>query len=89
MVDNDKIKISCFPTTHRIECYGFLFEEKEGKRKLLIDKVRKLNIPVSFYSSLQNGLDYITPRGQTIRNDEVTTAPDKRKEICFLCRHPL
>ena len=83
LVDNDKIKISCFPTTHRIECYGFLFEEKEGKRKLLIDKVRKLNIPVSFYTSLQNGLDYITPKGQTIRNDEVTAAPDKGKKYAF------
>lgn len=83
LVDNEKIKISCFPTTHRIECYGFLFEEKEGKRKLLIDKVRKLNIPVSFYTSLQNGLDYITPKGQTIRNDEVTAAPEKGKKYAF------
>ncbi|MFL5809498.1 MAG: MBL fold metallo-hydrolase, partial [Flavisolibacter sp.] len=58
LVDNDRIRISSFPTTHRIECYGFLFEEKEGKRKLLIDKVRKANIPISFYSSLQEGLDY-------------------------------
>lgn len=83
LVDNEKIRISCFPTTHRIECYGFLFEEKEGKRKLLIDKVRKLNIPVSFYSSLQDGLDYITPRGQRISNDEVTTAPGKGKKYAF------
>ena len=83
LVDNEKIRITCFPTTHRIECYGFLFEEKEGKRKLMIDKVRKLNIPLSFYSSLQNGFDYITPRGQTIRNDEVTTAPEKGKKYAF------
>ena len=83
LVDNEKIKISCFPTTHRIECYGFLFEEKEGKRKLMIDRVRKLNIPVSFYTSLQNGLDYITPKGQTIRNDEVTTTPEKGKKYAF------
>lgn len=83
LVDNDKIRISCFPTTHRIECYGFLFEEKEGKRKLLIEKVRKLNIPISFYSSLQQGLDYITPRGQTIPNDTVTTTADRGKKYAF------
>jgi ribonuclease Z len=83
LVDNDKIRISCFPTTHRIECYGFLFEEKEGKRKLLIDKVRKLNIPVSFYTSLQEGRDYITPRGQRIANDTVTAAPEKGKKYAF------
>src|SRR6476620_4464736 len=83
LVDDDKIKISCFPTTHRIECYGFLFEEKEGKRKLLIDKVRKLNIPVSFYSSLQLGKDYITPRGKVISNFEVTSDPQKPKKYAF------
>lgn len=83
LVDNEKIRISCFPTTHRIECYGFLFEEKEGKRKLQIDKVRKLNIPISFYSSLQDGRDYITPRGQVIRNDEVTAAPARGHRYAF------
>lgn len=83
LVENDKICIRCFRTNHRIECYGFVFEEKEGKRKLLIDKVRKLNIPVSFYSSLQGGLDYITPRGLVIRNDSVTTAPEHGKKYAF------
>ena len=83
LVDNEKIRINCFRTTHRIECYGFLFEEKEGKRKLLIDKVRKHNIPISFYSSLQNGLDYITPRGQKIPNDAVTTASEKGKKYAY------
>lgn len=83
LVDDEKIRISCFPTTHRIECYGFLFEEKEGKRKLLIEKVRKMNIPVSFYSSLQAGLDYITPRGQRIANQDVTAAPQPGKKYAF------
>ena len=83
LVDNEDIRITAFPTAHRIECYGFLFEEKEGKRKLLIDKVRKLNIPVSFYSSLQLGKDYITPRGKVIRNFEVTSDPQKPKKYAF------
>jgi ribonuclease Z len=83
LVDDEKIKISCFPTTHRIECYGFLFEEKEGKRKLLIDKVRKQSIPVSFYSSLQEGRDYITPKGKVIPNDSVTADPEKGKKYAF------
>lgn len=83
LVDDEKIKISCFRTNHRIECYGFVFEEKQGKRKLQIEKVRKLEIPVSFYSSLQNGLDYITPRGKVIPNDTVTSAPEPGKKYAF------
>ncbi|HVK97292.1 MAG TPA: ribonuclease Z [Flavisolibacter sp.] len=83
LVDNDKIKISCFRTDHRIECYGFLFEEKEGKRKLQIEKIRELDIPVSFYSSLQDGRDYITPRGKVISNETVTAAPQRGKKYAF------
>ena len=83
LVDNDKIKISCFRTNHRIECYGFHFQEKDSKRKLLIDKVRDRQIPVSFYGSLQEGKDYITPKGQVIRNDEVTSDPERGKRYAF------
>lgn len=83
LVDNDKIRISCFPTVHRVECYGFLFEEKEGKRKLKMDAVQKHGIPVSFYSSLQSGLDYITPRGQRIPNDSVTTPPQRPHKYAY------
>jgi ribonuclease Z len=83
LVDNEKIRISSFPTTHRIECYGFLFEEKQGKRKLLIEQVRKLHIPISFYGSLQEGLDYITPKGEVIRNDRVTAPAEEGKRYAF------
>jgi ribonuclease Z len=83
LVDNDKIKVSCFRTDHRIECYGFVFEERISKRKLLIEKVQQLRIPVTFYSSLQNGLDYITPRGERIKNEEITAPPEKSKKYAF------
>lgn len=83
LVDNEKICIKCFKTDHRIECYGFTFEEKGGKRKLLIDKVRKAQIPQSFYTSLQQGLDYITPRGEAVKNDAVTAAPERGKRYAF------
>lgn len=83
LVDNDKICIKCFKTDHRIECYGFSFEEKAGKRKLLIDQVRKHKIPQSFYSSLQQGIDYITPRGKVIKNDLVTAEPGRGKKYAY------
>ncbi|RYY82307.1 MAG: ribonuclease Z, partial [Chitinophagaceae bacterium] len=83
LVDNDKIRISAFPVTHRIETYGFLFEEKQGKRKLLIEQVRKHKIPISFYSSLQAGLDYITSRGEVIQNGRVTAPPEAGKRYAF------
>jgi len=83
LVDNEKIRIKCFETAHRIQCFGFSFEEKISKRKILVDKVRKYDIPLTFYSSLQNGLDYITPKGEVIKNESVTAAPEKGKRYAF------
>ncbi len=83
LVDDDKIRISCFRTTHRIECYGFLFEEKQGRRKLLIDEVQRRGIPFSFYASLQAGLDYVLPDGGIVANSEVTAAPERGKKYAF------
>jgi ribonuclease Z len=83
LVDNDKIRIKCFRTNHRIQCFGFLFEEKMSKRKLLIERVQKQNIPITFYSSLQNGLDYITPRGEVVKNDSVTAPPERGRRYAF------
>ena len=83
LVNNEKIRISCFRTTHRIECYGFLFQEKEGKRKLLIDRVQQYEIPVSFYASLQEGLDYVTPDGAVVQNAAVTGDPERGKKYAF------
>ena len=83
LVDNEKIRIKCFETTHRIQCFGFSFEEKMSKRKILVERTRKYNIPLTFYSSLQNGLDYITPKGEVIKNETLTPAPEKGKRYAF------
>ena len=83
LVDNEKIRISCFRTTHRIECYGFLFEEKPGKRKLLLEKAEELEIPVPFYSNLQAGQDYVTPVGDVIKNAAVTANPERGRKYAF------
>lgn len=83
LVDNEKIRINCFETLHRIQCFGFSFEEKMSTRKILLERTRKHNIPFSFYSSLQNGLDYITPKGEVIKNESVTAAPEKGKRYAF------
>ncbi len=67
LVDNEDIRITAFPTTHRIECYGFLFEEKEGKRKLLIDKSAENEYShfILFKSATWSGLYYATRTGNS------------------------
>ena len=83
LVDNDKIEIKCFPTQHRIECYGFSFREKKKPRKLILESVRENNIPLYFYENLKNGEDFVTSGGEVIRNEWLTTEAPKGKTYAF------
>ncbi|RYY54215.1 MAG: ribonuclease Z, partial [Chitinophagaceae bacterium] len=83
LVDNDKVQVSCFPTQHRIECYGFLFKQKKKPRRLILDAVKQNNIPVHFYEQLKLGQDFVTSAGEVIRNEWLTTAAPKGKSYAY------
>lgn len=83
LVDDSKIEIRCFPTNHRIECYGFSFREKKNPRKIDIEKVREAGIPTSFYKKLEEGIDYTTKDDVLIKNDTVTIEAPKGKSYVF------
>jgi ribonuclease Z len=83
LVDNDKLQVKCFPTEHRIECYGFSFHEKKKPRKLILDSVKQNNIPLHFYENLKSGEDFITSAGEVIRNEWMTLPAAKGKTYAF------
>ena len=83
LVDNDKIEVKCFPTQHRIECYGFSFREKKKPRKLIIESVKENNIPLYFYENLKNGEDFVTSAGEVIRNEWLTIDGPKGATYAF------
>jgi len=83
LVDNDKVLIKCFRTNHRIECYGFSFQEKKNQRKLIPEKAREYGVPVSFYDHLKEGENYMQSDGKVIKNDWVTEAVPPGKIYAF------
>ena len=83
LLDNDKITVKCFRTNHRIECYGFSFEEKKQPRKLLPEKAKEFEIPAAFYGRLQKGEDYIRKDGTVIKNETVTEIGVAGKRYAF------
>lgn len=83
LVDTDKITIKCFPVNHRVECYGFSFEEKKPLRKLLPEKAIEHEIPAIFYERLKSGEDYTTKEGKIISNEWVTEPGEKGKSYAF------
>jgi ribonuclease Z len=83
LLDNQNITVKCFRTNHRIECYGFVFEEKKLPRKLDPEKAKRYGIPVSYYGRLKIGDDYKKDDGTIIKNEWVTTEMPKGKKYSY------
>jgi ribonuclease Z len=81
--DNTKITIECFKVQHRIECWGFLFNEKKKPRKVDADRAKSYEIPEAYFGKLQQGEDYVTKKGTIIPNEEVTLAATKAKRYAY------
>lgn len=75
LVYEDKtLTVTAFPLYHRVPCVGFRFQEKPKLRHLRGDMVKFFNIPVSRLADIKGGADYVTPSGEVIANERLTTA---------------
>jgi ribonuclease Z len=83
LLHTTKIKVTCFPTNHRIVCYGFRFDEIKNLRSIAIEQCIANDIPASFYTNLQIGEDYVKKDGTVIKNDLVTTANTPSKSYAY------
>jgi len=72
LVDNQDVIVESIPLNHRIACTGFLFREKKRLRKLMKEKIERMNIPVEYYTRLKKGDDYTDANGKLYKNDDLT-----------------
>lgn len=70
--DGPGLTITAFPVYHRIECWGFLMQEKEKPRKINIEKAREYEVPNAYFQQLKNGADYERKDGVLIPNEDLT-----------------
>ncbi|HEX5654920.1 MAG TPA: ribonuclease Z [Chitinophagaceae bacterium] len=84
LLDDEKLRVKCFRTNHRIETYGFVFNQKKQPRKLLPEKAMAFEIPASFYNRLKDGEDYTRKDGSLVHNEWVTepAVPGKTYAFC-------
>lgn len=82
LVEDDHVSVECFKVFHRIECWGFIFKEKRKPRKINPEAVEKYNVPISFYSQLKEGKDYVYD-GKIIPNTELTIANKPVRSYAF------
>ncbi len=83
IVDEEKFSVACFHVQHRVPCFGFIITEKKKPRKLDMKKIAAQNIPYSFYGNLSNGEDYISPGGDCIKNELLTTQNISPKRYAY------
>lgn len=84
LLDDEKVTVKCFPTNHRIECYGFVFAEKKQARKLNPALAESHGIPLHFYNRLKDGADYTRSDGTLIKNEWVTE-PGRPGKVYAFC----
>ena len=73
LLELPSIHVSCFPVSHRIPCWGFLFKEKRSPRKIDIEKATYYQINKNSLSALKNGKDVINELGEFIENEKITS----------------
>jgi ribonuclease Z len=81
--ENELVEVFSFPLQHRIPTTGFLLKEKEGERKLQIEKVEHLDIEKTDYKLLKQGIDVADKIGNIIKAEDVTGAPNSIRSYAF------
>lgn len=83
LVKTDKFKVSCFPTKHRIPCWGFRFEQVKAPRRVNPEKAIRHGVPAAFYDRLKWGENYTTQSGSLVMNEMVTDPAAKPKSYAY------
>ena len=81
--ESNDFSISTIPLKHSTYCNGFLFQEKNNKRKLNIDLALKLNINKVYYNKLTKGENVFNENGDEINYREVTSKGLKNKSYAY------
>ena len=81
--ESNDFSIFTIPLRHSIYSNGFLFQEKNNKRKLNLDLAQKLNINKVYYNKLTQGENVFNEKGEEIDFREVTSEGLKNKSYAF------
>ncbi len=70
--------------THRIPCFGFVFQQKSEKRKIKKEAVKQYPPPVEAFGYLEKGLDYRDKEGNRYQGEFYTIANRPAKSYAYI-----
>lgn len=81
--EDEKAIVRTIPLKHRVYTNGFLFQEKNIKRKLNLEAVESYNIDTCYFQKLVYGGDMKLDDGRIIPNADLTFDPEPEKNYAF------
>ena len=82
--EDEKVEVFTIPLDHRIYTNGFLFKEKQGKRKLNMEAIKEnCEIEICDYQNLKDGKDFKKEDGVIIKNIDLTLDPPKNLSYAY------
>ena len=84
LYEDRSVSVYSIPLKHKVPTCGFLFSEKEKDNHMKKEMIEFHQIPVKEISSIKKGADFVTPEGEVIPNNRLTTpaAPPKKYAYC-------
>ena len=82
LIEDNVFKVTSIPLSHKIDCTGFLVEEKEKLRTIDKQAILNYQIPIKSFHSLKMGKDIVIDK-KTIKNELLTTDPAKPRSYAF------
>ena len=81
--EDRSVSIYSIPLRHRIECCGFLFQEKATLPHIRRDMIDFYRIPICEINNIKNGMDWTTEDGTLVPNHRLTepSAPPRSLPI--------
>lgn len=83
--EDKSLTVETIPLDHRIACCGYLFREKPTLPHIRRDMIDCYEIPISQINNIKNGADWVTPDGETISHERLTTPADKPRAYAYCC----
>lgn len=81
--EDEKVVVKTIPLKHRIYANGYLFQEKNSKRKLNLEAIEKYGIDTCYFQKLVYGGDMKLEDETIISNNELTFDPEPEKSYAF------
>lgn len=80
--ENDNISVKIVPLRHSINCFGFIFKEKMGLKKIKKTAIKKYKIPINKIIEIKKGKDFFH-NGKMIRNESLTYKTPKARQYTY------